>query len=400
MKQLNKIMLSLVIFISCLFVNSNYAFAAEILDCSNMYKNGSRGEQVKLLQKELNTVMSCKLDVDGIFGTKSTACVKKFQKKNSLTQDGIVGSKTCTKLNQIYNKKISKENEESKVEVVSTETKTLNVRSILQNDSKGEQVKLLQTELNKVMGCNLTVNGKFNTKTKTCVQNFQKKYGLTVDGVAGIATNSKLNILYLADINYVVVNVSADTNGGYLNVRAKATTSSTKLGTTGYGTIYQVLGSKKDSSGYTWYKIKFNGNNAYIRSDYTSKNAVVVDISDQTLKLYNNGKLTIDTPVITGTKGQHDTPPGRFTLSYKTSKDDYNGNPVHLSKYDAYVDYWMPFNGGIGFHDADRWRTINEYYNVNRYIENGSHGCINMLYDAAKTLYGHINNKTNIFVVA
>ena len=37
--------------------------------------------------------------VDGINGPKTIAAVKAFQKKYGLTQDGIVGSKTCNKLN-------------------------------------------------------------------------------------------------------------------------------------------------------------------------------------------------------------------------------------------------------------------------------------------------------------
>ncbi|MGB9812837.1 MAG: peptidoglycan-binding domain-containing protein [Thermovenabulum sp.] len=58
----------------------------------------SYGEDVKLLQTLLNQ-HGYKLKVDGIFGPKTLAAVKDFQKKNGLKVDGIVGPKTLAKLN-------------------------------------------------------------------------------------------------------------------------------------------------------------------------------------------------------------------------------------------------------------------------------------------------------------
>lgn len=55
-------------------------------------KKGDKGNLVKLIQKAL------KLLVDGIFGILTEAAVKKFQKENSLKEDGIVGPATWTKL--------------------------------------------------------------------------------------------------------------------------------------------------------------------------------------------------------------------------------------------------------------------------------------------------------------
>lgn len=55
-------------------------------------KYGSRGEDVKTLQKKLG------LNVDGVFGTKTDESVKKFQKSHGLTADGIVGPRTWAAL--------------------------------------------------------------------------------------------------------------------------------------------------------------------------------------------------------------------------------------------------------------------------------------------------------------
>ena len=69
----------------------------------NTIKLGSRGEDVKTLQKKLN------LAVDGIFGPLTQEAVKEFQKNNGLTVDGIVGTNTWNKLGFSTNKRNIKE---------------------------------------------------------------------------------------------------------------------------------------------------------------------------------------------------------------------------------------------------------------------------------------------------
>lgn len=58
-----------------------------------LLKNGSKGEDVKTLQRLLGGV-----DVDGKFGSKTEAAVKEFQQKNKLKVDGKVGPETWGKL--------------------------------------------------------------------------------------------------------------------------------------------------------------------------------------------------------------------------------------------------------------------------------------------------------------
>ena len=58
----------------------------------NTLKQGSKGGDVKLLQKYLG------LFQDGIWGTKTTEVVKKWQAVNGLTADGIIGNKSWMKL--------------------------------------------------------------------------------------------------------------------------------------------------------------------------------------------------------------------------------------------------------------------------------------------------------------
>ena len=54
------------------------------------------------------------------------------------------------------------------------------------------QVKRLQKCMNKILGTKLTVDGIYGVQSLAAVKRFQKKYGLTVDGIVGPSTRSKI----------------------------------------------------------------------------------------------------------------------------------------------------------------------------------------------------------------
>jgi hypothetical protein len=66
-------------------------------------KIGSKGDDVKELQRKLNFILSHHLKLDGEYGKKTFAAVSVFQDMYILYSDGIAGQKTQTKLNEIYN---------------------------------------------------------------------------------------------------------------------------------------------------------------------------------------------------------------------------------------------------------------------------------------------------------
>ncbi len=75
--------------------------SAETLEQAVMiatYRQGSSGATVKTIQRKLKNWGYYTGSVDGIFGAKTTAAVKYFQRKNGLTVDGIVGAKTLKAL--------------------------------------------------------------------------------------------------------------------------------------------------------------------------------------------------------------------------------------------------------------------------------------------------------------
>ena len=136
--------------------------------------------------------------------------------------------------------------------------------------------------------------------------------------------------------------------------------------------------------------------NAYGYNDIGST-YIEVDMTDQHMYYYQGGSIIFDSDIVSGDIRYDDraTPPGIFTLYYKKSPDVLRGEkkPDGTYEYETPVTYWMPFNGGIGFHDA----TWQDYFGGDRYTYAGSHGCINMPLDAAATLYSIID--TNVPIV-
>ncbi len=66
--------------------------------CAAVIRQGSSGATVKKIQQKLKNWGYYKGSVDGVYGAKTTAAVKYFQRKNGLTADGIVGAKTLAAL--------------------------------------------------------------------------------------------------------------------------------------------------------------------------------------------------------------------------------------------------------------------------------------------------------------
>ena len=117
---------------------------------------------------------------------------------------------------------------------------------------------------------------------------------------------------------------------------------------------------------------------------------IEVDLTEQYMWYYQNGNIIFQLEIVSGLPSDPDrkTPPGIFTLDSKSSPSVLRGEMTANGtySYEQPVTYWMPFNGGIGFHDAD-WQP---YFGGDRYLTGGSHGCINLPPENAGQLYSLI----------
>lgn len=115
---------------------------------------------------------------------------------------------------------------------------------------------------------------------------------------------------------------------------------------------------------------------------------VEIDMTKQHLWFYKDGYLVVEGDVVTGNESNGNaTPAGVYRLYSKLQNTVLRGED-----YASPVSFWMPFNGNIGLHDAN-WRIE---FGGEIYKTSGSHGCVNLPYDVAKSIYYSINIGTPV----
>lgn len=115
---------------------------------------------------------------------------------------------------------------------------------------------------------------------------------------------------------------------------------------------------------------------------------VEINLTKQHLWFYKNGSLIVEGDIVSGNVSDNcSTPTGTYRLNYKQKNATLKGQG-----YNSPVNFWMPFNGGVGIHDAS-WRYI---FGGQIYKTNGSHGCVNAPYYLAETIFNNIDEDTPI----
>jgi len=121
---------------------------------------------------------------------------------------------------------------------------------------------------------------------------------------------------------------------------------------------------------------------------------IEINLSSQRLWAYQDNQAIFVTPVTSGATGAgFPTVTGLFSIYAKERSRYLNGRPYGWN-YNVYVDYWMPFYGGYGLHDAD-WRSS---FGSQDYYYGGSHGCVNMPKSSAAFLFGWADIGTPVWI--
>lgn len=151
------------------------------------------------------------------------------------------------------------------------------------------------------------------------------------------------------------------------------------------GEYYEIFSVTDSNNNKSTKKIKV------IVQERYKNNYIVVSISNQTLDYYQNNKVVLSSPVVTGYGGN--TPYGTYSILKKAT----NTRLVAAdNSYDTRVNYWMAFIGNShGLHDAT-WRHS---FGGNIYTYDPSHGCVNMPYDKIKELYYMADVGTPVYIV-
>ncbi len=203
------------------------------------------------------------------------------------------------------------------------------------------------------------------------------------------------------------VSVDSSKVSEYVSEMAKAHNTSNKAKTlkTSYGSTIQVSGGT-----YGWKinqaaetealaAIIASGESTTREPEYSQKAAshgandygdtyVEINLTGQHLFFYKEGKLVVESDFVSGNLAKGwGTPAGSYPLAYKQKNAILKGE-----NYRTPVNYWMPFNNGIGMHDA-KWRSS---FGGAIYKTSGSHGCINLPPSVAKTIFDNISAGTPV----
>ena len=117
---------------------------------------------------------------------------------------------------------------------------------------------------------------------------------------------------------------------------------------------------------------------------------VEINLTAQHLYLYKNGSLVIDSDFVSGNPSKGNaTHTGVFGVTYTERNATLKGQ-----NYATPVSFWMPFNGNEGMHDAT-WRSS---FGGSIYKRNGSHGCVNLPYSVAQTIFENVSAGFPVFV--
>ncbi len=120
--------------------------------------------------------------IDGQFGNISKNALIKFQSKNNIDSDGLVGPQTC---NLLLKKSIIIRN-------ISTISADSNVGESKINQNYSQEIYDAQIILRDLGLYTSVVDGINGPSTKRAIKSFQSKAGLTTDGVLGPITQSAL----------------------------------------------------------------------------------------------------------------------------------------------------------------------------------------------------------------
>lgn len=115
-----------------------------------------------------------------------------------------------------------------------------------------------------------------------------------------------------------------------------------------------------------------------------------INITKQHLWFVKDGSVVLESDFVSGKESDPTrlTSSGTYYIYNKERNRVLRGTkqPNGKYEYESPVSYWMPFNKGIGLHDAS-WRST---FGRDIYINSGSHGCINLPTGFAGSLYSQI----------
>ena len=159
------------------------------------YSLGDEADEVATIQTALKQLKLYSAGITGHYGEKTEAAVKKFQKKYAFEDNGIVDEDTRAALYEAagITYTASGSSSSSSSSASSSSSSSVSGSAILRYGTRSDEVLKLQQNLTKLGLYTGTISGHYGSITEAAVMNFQRKNGLSADGVAGAKTLSSIS---------------------------------------------------------------------------------------------------------------------------------------------------------------------------------------------------------------
>ena len=158
------------------------------------YSLGDEADEVATIQTALKQLKLYSAGITGHYGEKTEAAVKKFQKKYAFEDNGIVDEDTRAALYEAagITYTASGSSSSSSSSASSSSSSSVSGSAILRYGTRSDDVIKLQQNLTKLGLYTGTISGHYGSITEAAVMNFQRKNGLSADGIAGAKTLAKI----------------------------------------------------------------------------------------------------------------------------------------------------------------------------------------------------------------
>jgi peptidoglycan hydrolase-like protein with peptidoglycan-binding domain len=367
--------------------------------------------EVSNLQILLNADPNLNINIsaDGKWGKGTQSAIVAFQQYYNISPaSGYVGPRTKRMLDRVAGAMVARATMPAKKKKAKKSTNNRSTSIATWKDicetteenscpNRPEDVRALQSFLNRTLRLNLTVDGKWGNGTKRAVITFQKKNNIApASGYVGRKTRRIMQ-----------------------RIARKTPSKTHSRAATKRKRVKHTIRTHADFRKYTNYPKTFRVyKDKKLLARASGKNTQIkIDVSEQRMKMYVNGKVALDSPCTTGAKRKLEpntktirnksTPKGSFRITekladkrstifgniYRNGKKIYHGD---RRKYKgswngvkfvgASLKNWMRLtSSGIGLHGS-------KY--VKRYP--ASNGCVRLPYRVANVVFSKVKHGTTV----